>query len=313
MSFLIFDNRGVGIAFGFGNTGQVDFEIEAGMSSYLAYGSRSIFRLFGVHREALRSQRWGLFVAQSPDSVHLTIWNNLKIKDLSELLVSRYSLPHGHDSWTGFLASALQIVKFRKADLLSTNTNRISLRFITNEIALFGAAGSREQQHQQQRSLESVAAFSLLLNELRRSTGIRIDCSIICFKICKSRSASATFHSLVCQSNSLLFKSSLKENGSTEIISTDNSPLHFEAVVRRILRTCKSTIMATLTLPKTENFRCSLDLELTPCTMDAMVSLHDGLRELKAVSLIPQAGMNPISFEGKALLVRPREHEDISR
>jgi hypothetical protein len=307
MFFLIFDNRSVGVTFGFGPAGKVDFEVEAGISAYLLNAGRSMFQLFGIHREAMRSQRWGLFVAQNPNCAHLKMWNNLKMRDMADLLTSRYAIPSGHDTWSGFMASALHIMNFRKSDLL-LNTSRISLKFITNEIALFGTVRDRAY------SLDSVESFSSLLNELRRTTGIRIDCYIVCFKICKD--SNSDFVSLVCQSNSQLSKRTVDlspDSGITEIISTDNTPIHFEAEVRRILLSTKSTISSTLLLPQAQKFKCSIDLELMPGTIDALLSLHDGLRELSAVTVFPQTGIQIFTVEGKPLLVRAMEHENFAR
>lgn len=307
MLFLIFDNRSVGVNFGFGPAGKVDFEVEAGISAYLLNSARSMFQLFGIHREALRSQHWGIFVAQNPSCAHLTMWNNLKMRDMADLLTSRYAIPVGHDTWSGFMSSALHIIKFRKSDLL-LNTAQISLKFITNEVALFGTVRNRVH------SLDSVKAFSSLLNELRRTTGIRIDCYIVCFKICKD--SNSDFVSLVCQSNSQLSQRAVdlsQDSGISEIIATDNTPIHFEAEVRRTLLASKSIIVSTLLLPQAQNFQCSIDLELMPGTIDALLSVHNGLCELSAVTVFPQNGIQVFTVEGKPLLVRAKEHENSAR
>ena len=298
--FLAFDNRNLG-------TGYVgissDVELEAGISLYQTLASRTICQCNGIYNEFLADHRFGCFIPQTSEIAKLVLWEGLSLGALSDCLKPNCTLTQ--DAWKGFMSSVLSIIKLRKKEFIRISQESVSLTFITNDVALYGNVGKR------QNCVESIRALSEQLRDVRK-TVVNISVNIVCVNLSRRHpqdlDSSENLDALLLQTEALLhslFADDFDHNNSTSICRIENSSIHFEAELRLLVSRCKPLVQTKLEFPRTHTFKASIDIEICPATLQALIKLHSGLSRMQILSLIPNNGIDSIALDGQAMLIRP--------
>ena len=300
MSLIAFDNRNLE----YGLYSNVDVETASGLFSYINLTRRMIYHLYGISREVLSDDIFGIFLPNPDVGVRFEEWKGMKFSTLLEILNTQCSLITSSqalsDSWGGFLTSIVRTIKGKQS--LFSKKKELQVTIFTHDVALYGFT------HQRCFDEENVLAFATSLKELREVINVNI--KIFCINISGDHDTEfvRVLHTLILKSENFIRRESenlttCHETKGFCIICTENNSLYFEAILREIVQNCRPLILSRLHLPKTSSFEASIDVELAPCTLQSLNQIQSG--QMESLQLIGSCAIDATNIDGFAMLMRP--------